>query len=157
MSQWLAIFAHSPHRYRVDDALTTVRVDKWLWAVRLFKTRSLAAQACQANKVKRGMISLKASSKIQIGDHLEVPTHDGLYKRHIEVTGLYDKRVGAPIAQAAYLDHTSEDTLKEAQEKRSEQRLNRQLRKQGDQGRMTKKQLRDWRKGLQSYKREHEG
>ncbi|WP_026292828.1 RNA-binding S4 domain-containing protein [Rubritalea marina] len=141
----------------MDDALTTVRVDKWLWAVRLFKTRSLAAQACQANKVKRGMISLKASSKIQIGDHLEVPTHDGLYKRHIEVTGLYDKRVGAPIAQAAYLDHTSEDTLKEAQEKRSEQRLNRQLRKQGDQGRMTKKQLRDWRKGLQSYKREHEG
>lgn len=139
----------------VVDDLTSIRVDKWLWAVRLFKTRGLAAEACNANKVKRGMSTLKASSKVQVGDHLEVPTHDGLYKRHIEVTGLHEKRVGAPIAQAAYVDHTSEDTLKEAQAKRQENKINRQHRKQGDQGRMTKKQLRDWKKGLQSYKREH--
>ena len=139
----------------VVDDLTSIRVDKWLWAVRLFKTRGLAAEACNANKVKRGMSTLKASSKVQVGDHLEVPTHDGLYKRHIEVTGLHEKRVGAPIAQAAYRDHTSEDTLKEAQAKRQENKINRQHRKQGDQGRMTKKQLRDWKKGLQSYKREH--
>lgn len=138
------------------EETSSIRVDKWLWAVRLFKTRSLAAQACNANKVKRGMTSLKASSKVQIGDHLEVPTHDGLYKRHIEVIGLHDKRVGAPIAQAAYADHTSEDTLKEAQEKRQENKINRQQRKQGDQGRMTKKQMRDWKKGLQSYKREQD-
>ena len=124
--------------------------------MRLFKTRSQAAAACNAGKVKRANTSIKAATKIQIGDHLDVPTHDGLYKRHIEITGIYDKRVGAPLAQAAYTDHTSEDTLKEAAVKRSEKRENRLLKKEGDQGRMTKKQMRDWKKGLQSYKRKQE-
>lgn len=136
------------------EELTSVRIDKWLWAVRLYKTRSMAAQACNAGKVKRSNTSIKAATKIQIGDHLDVPTHDGLYKRHIEVTGLYDKRVGAPLAQEAYIDHTSEDVLEEAKQKRAEKREQRIHRKEGDQGRMTKKQLRDWKKGLQSYKRE---
>lgn len=138
------------------DELTSTRIDKWLWAVRLFKTRSQAATACNAGKVKKSNSSVKAAAKVQVGDHLDVPTHDGLYKRHIEITGLYDKRVGAPLAQAAYIDHTSEDTLKEAAAKRSEKRENRVLRKEGDQGRMTKKQMRDWKKGLQSYKRQQE-
>ncbi|MGJ8672793.1 RNA-binding S4 domain-containing protein [Rubritalea sp.] len=136
--------------------MTSVRIDKWLWAVRLYKTRSLAAHACNAGKVKRSSASVKAAAKVQIGDHLDVPTHEGLYKRHIEVTGLYDKRVSAPLAQEAYVDHTSKDVLEEAKIKRSEKRANRILRKEGDQGRMTKKQMRDWKKGLQSYKRERE-
>lgn len=135
------------------EELTSVRIDKWLWAVRLFKTRSLAAQAANAGKVKRANVSVKASTKVQIGDHLDVPAPDGSYKRHIEVTGLYDKRVGAPLAQAAYTEHTSADILEAAKQKRAEIRENRQHRKEGDQGRMTKKQLRDWKKGLQSYKR----
>lgn len=138
------------------EELSSTRIDKWLWAVRLFKTRSLAAQACNAGKVKRANVSIKAATKLSIGDHLDVPTHDGLYKRHIEVAGIYDKRVSAPLAQAAYVDHTSEDTLKEAAVKRSEKRENRLLKKEGDQGRMTKKQMRDWKKGLQSYKRKQE-
>lgn len=136
--------------------MTSVRIDKWLWAVRLYKTRSLAAAACNSGKVKRANASIKASALVRIGDHLDVPTHDGLYKRHIECTGLYDKRVSAPLAQAAYNDLTSEDTLKEAAIKRSEKRENRLHRKEGDQGRMTKKQMRDWKKGLQSYKRKQE-
>lgn len=140
----------------MDDELTNTRIDKWLWAVRLFKTRSLAAAACNAGKVKRANVSIKASTKLSIGDHLDVPSSDGTYKRHIEVIGIYDKRVGAPLAQAAYADHTSEDILKEAQQKRSEKRANRLLKKEGDQGRMTKKQMRDWKKGLQSYKRKQE-
>lgn len=138
----------------MSTELTSTRIDKWLWAVRLYKTRSQAATACNAGKVKRSNTSIKAATKVQIGDHLDVPTHDGLYKRHIEVTGLYDKRVGAPLAQEAYIDHTSEDVLEEAKVKRAEKRENRIHRKEGDQGRMTKKQMRDWKKGLQSYKRE---
>ncbi|MFC4992429.1 RNA-binding S4 domain-containing protein [Rubritalea tangerina] len=138
----------------MSEDLTAVRIDKWLWAVRLFKTRSLAAQACNAGKVKRSNTSIKASTLVRVGDHLDVPTHDGLYKRHIEVTALLDKRVSAPIAMASYTDHTSEDTLKQAQEKRAEKRANRLLRKEGDQGRMTKKQMRDWKKGLHSYKKQ---
>ena len=143
----------------VED-LTSTRIDKWLWAVRLFKTRSLAAAACNTGKVKRAntsiKASIKASTKLQIGDHLDVPSADGTYKRHIEVVGIYEKRVGAPLAQAAYTDLTSEDILKEAQQKRAEKRENRLLKKEGDQGRMTKKQMRDWKKGLQSYKRKQE-
>ncbi|MFC5050786.1 RNA-binding S4 domain-containing protein [Rubritalea spongiae] len=134
--------------------MESVRIDKWLWAVRLYKTRSLAARACNSGKVKRSNASIKAATKVQIGDHLDVPTHDGLYKRHIEVTGLYDTRVSAPLAQAAYVDHTSDDVLEAAKIKRAEKRENRLHRKEGDQGRMTKKQMRDWKKGLQSYKRE---
>lgn len=138
------------------DEITSVRIDKWLWAVRLFKTRTQAATACNNGKVKRANATVKASASIRIGDHLDVPTHDGLYKRRIEVVGLVDKRVSAPLAQAAYSDHTSEDTLKQAAQKSSENRENRLLRKEGDQGRMTKKQMRDWKKGLQSYKRKQE-
>ncbi|MFT5883410.1 MAG: ribosome-associated heat shock protein Hsp15 [Crocinitomicaceae bacterium] len=136
--------------------MTSVRIDKWLCAVRLFKTRTQAATSCNSGKVKRANATVKASATVRVGDHLDVPTHDGLYKRHIEVTGLYDKRVSAPLAQAAYSDHTSKDTLKEAELKRSNNRESRLLRKEGDQGRMTKKQMRDWKKGLQSYKREHD-
>ena len=77
----------------------TVRIDKWLWAVRFFKTRSLAAKECSAGKIKRGNKSLKPSAQLQLGDHLEIPATDGTHKRHIEVTGLLEKRVSAPLAR----------------------------------------------------------
>ena len=135
-----------------DSTLTTLRVDKWLWAVRLFKTRTLAAQQCSAGKIKRLGKSLKPSAVVKIGDRLLVPTPDGTYKREIEILALHDKRVGAPIAQAAYVDNTPEEVVEQAKVIRSENRINRQNRKSGDQGRMTKKQRRDWRKGLGSHK-----
>lgn len=133
-----------------------MRIDKWLWAVRLFKTRSIASQACNAGKIKRDSITLKSSSTIRVGDHLDIPSADGMFKRRIEVAQLLEKRMSAPIAQAAYRDHTSKDTLEEAQKKREEKRQQRLLRKEGDQGRLSKKQRRDWRKGLHSYKQENE-
>lgn len=134
------------------DELTSIRIDKWLWAVRLYKTRSLAAQECNAGKVKRSNKSIKASTVIKIGDHLDVPSPDGTHKRHIEVLAIHDKRVGAPIAREAYTDHTPQETLEHAKEVRAEKKLQRLQRKEGDQGRMTKKQRRDWRKGLHSFK-----
>ena len=136
--------------------LATLRVDKWLWAVRLYKTRTLAAQQCSAGKVKRLGKSLKPSATIKVGDRLLVPTHDGGYKREIEVVALYDKRVGAPIAQAAFIDSTPQEVVDMAQKVRAENRVNRQHRKSGDQGRMTKKQRRDWRRGLGSNKNAEE-
>ena len=129
-----------------------MRVDKWLWAVRLFKTRTFAGQQCSAGKIKRLGSSLKPSATIKVGDKLQVPSPDGSFKREIEVVELYDKRVGAPIAQAAYIDTTPAEVLELAAQVRSDNRANRQLRKEGDQGRMTKKQRRDWRKGLGSNK-----
>ena len=129
-----------------------MRIDKWLWATRLFKTRPLAAKACSAGKIKRANKSLKPASIIAPGDHLDIPSQDGTHKRHIEIIELHEKRVGAPIAIKAYIDHTPVEILEAAKKARAEQRQNRLHRKEGDQGRMTKKQRRDWRKGLHSEK-----
>lgn len=133
-----------------ESPLSSVRVDKWLWAVRFFKTRSLAAEHCSSGKVKRLGKSLKPSAAIKVGDRLLIPTPDGSFKKEITVTALYDKRVGAPVAQSAYIDSTPEKVVEQAKLVRAENRLNRQHRKTGDQGRMTKKQRREWRKGLGS-------
>ncbi len=121
-----------------------MRIDKWLWATRLYKTRTSAAAACQGGKIKRESTTLKASSQIKIGDRVEVPSHDGSHKKDIEVTQLLDKRVSAALAQDAYTDHTSADTLKAAEEKKEQQKQSRAIRKEGDQGRMTKKNRRNW-------------
>lgn len=121
-----------------------VRTDRYLWAIRLFKTRSLAAKECQAGKVKRLGHALKPATVLKVGDLLEVPAADGSHKRHIEVVELLQKRVAAPIAQAAYIDRTPAEVLQEAAERRENNRQAREHRKEGDQGRLTKKRRRLW-------------
>jgi len=131
-----------------------MRVDKYLWAIRLFKTRTLAAKQCEAGKVKRAGKSLKPSSSLKPDDILVVPAADDTHKRTIKVIELIEKRVSSPIAQAAYDDITPEDILKEAAEKRAIHREERDLRQQGDQGRMTKRQRRIWQKQIHGFKDE---
>lgn len=82
----------------------SVRVDKWLWAARLFKTRSQASKACTAGHVKLNGDSVKASKVVRPGDHLEVQTPGGL--RIVDVTRLSDKRGPAAVARTLYDDHT---------------------------------------------------
>jgi ribosome-associated heat shock protein Hsp15 len=130
------------------ESTESVRIDKWLWAVRLFKTRTLAAAECKGGKIKRAGQSLKASAEVRIGDRLEVPSTDGHFKRQVEVLQLIDKRVGAPLAKLACKDHTPADILEAARKQSIGQRAARLIRKEGDQGRMTKKQRRDWVEGL---------
>ena len=120
------------------------RLDKWLWAVRLYKTRSLATKACQAGKIKRLQKALKPSATLQIGDHLDITVPDNTHVRHLEVVQLLDKRVSAPLAREAIIDHTSADVLKEVEEKKKILKEERQFRQDGDQGRMTKKKRREW-------------
>ncbi|GHC54003.1 RNA-binding S4 domain-containing protein [Roseibacillus persicicus] len=122
------------------------RLDKWLWAVRLYKTRSLATKACQAGKIKRAQKALKPSASLQIGDHLDVTVPENTHVRHIEVVQLLETRVSAPLAREAIIDHTSADVLKEVEEKRKILREERLFRQEGDQGRMTKKKRREWNK-----------
>ena len=117
----------------------TLRADKWLWAARLYRTRSLAAKDCQGGKVKRGGKPLKPSAALRPGDRLEVPSPDGTHLRSIEVVQLLGKRVSAPLARLAYLDHTAAETLAAARERKKILRQDRLLRQEGDQGRMTKK------------------
>jgi len=82
----------------------SVRVDKWLWAARLFKTRSLASKACTAGHVKLNGDSVKASKSVRRGDHLEVVTPGGL--RIVDVVLLSEKRGPAKVARTLYEDHT---------------------------------------------------
>lgn len=86
-----------------------IRVDKYLWAIRLFKTRTASTKACEAGQVKQGSDKLKASSKIQAGDKLTVRINH--INREIEIIKLIEKRVGAAIAQECYTDHTPPEAL----------------------------------------------
>ncbi|MGO2052275.1 RNA-binding S4 domain-containing protein [Glutamicibacter sp. 287] len=81
-----------------------VRLDAWLWAVRMYKTRSAATTACRAGHVRLNGDPVKASQIVVPGDRIRV-RKDG-WDRDLEVTGLISKRVGAPVAVKCYLDHT---------------------------------------------------
>lgn len=89
----------------------SIRADKWLWATRFFKTRALAAEILASGKVKRNGHVLKRSSSIQIGDELQIPFVEGPGFREISVTGVIDRRVGAPEAQACYEDVTKPEVF----------------------------------------------
>lgn len=119
--------------------MDTVRVDKWMWAVRLFKTRGLAAKACESGRVKSGERVLKASSELRGGEILEMPYPEGPGTRVVRVLSLIDKRVGAPEARAACEDITPAGVV-EARRAWQEERKHRL---EGDQGRPTKKNRRE--------------
>lgn len=89
----------------------STRADKWLWATRFYKTRSLATEACACGKVKRKGHSLKAASPVHPGDLLEIPFSEGPGVRQISVKALIALRVGAPEAQACYEELTSPEAL----------------------------------------------
>lgn len=100
-----------------------LRADKWLWATRFFKNRSLAASVCSEGKVTRNGHILKPASAVQPGDILEIPFSEGPGRRTIRVIAIIERRVGAPEAQACYDEQTPAqvfDTLKQWQEARQE-------------------------------------
>jgi len=80
------------------------RVDKWLWAVRLFKTRGDATDACRGGRVRVNDAPVKAASAVRVGDRVEAQVHDR--RRVVEVVRIIDKRVGAPMAAECLLDHS---------------------------------------------------
>lgn len=81
-----------------------LRIDKYLWAIRLFKTRTLATEACKAGRVKYNGQNLKASAIVKIGDVYQVSK--GIEKKVIEVVELLYNRVEAKIAVTKYKDIT---------------------------------------------------
>lgn len=89
----------------------STRCDQWLWAVRLFKTRRLAAEICAAGKAKRSGHPLKASTALHPGDTLEIPFPDGPGHRTITVITLIAQRVAAPLATACYRETTPPTVL----------------------------------------------
>lgn len=80
------------------------RIDKWLWAVRLYKTRSLASEACKSGKVKIGGKSIKPSYEVKVQD--EISIQKGPERKLVRVTALLEKRVNAALAIQQYEDIT---------------------------------------------------
>lgn len=88
-----------------EDTALEVRIDKWLWATRIYKTRSLAADACRGGHVKvDGIGGIKPAKALRIGETIEARVGERL--RIVKVTGLVEKRVGAKLVEAYLEDHS---------------------------------------------------
>jgi ribosome-associated heat shock protein Hsp15 len=90
-----------------------LRLDKWLWAARFFKTRSLAKAAIEGGKVHLGRQRVKVSKEISVGDTLQI--RQGWDEKVIVVKVLSDQRRGAPEAQALYRETEASAEKREAE------------------------------------------
>ncbi len=84
--------------------MESTRVDRWLWAVRLYKTRSAASTACQGGHVDVNGLPAKPATKVKVGDRVQLRLDRR--DRDLEVARVIDKRVGAPIAAECLVDHS---------------------------------------------------
>jgi ribosome-associated heat shock protein Hsp15 len=89
----------------VHASLDSIRVDKWLWAARVFKTRSLASAACDGGKVDINDDSAKPAKRVHAGDLVKVTLPQGR-RRILRVTGVGERRGSAEIARSLYEDLT---------------------------------------------------
>jgi ribosome-associated heat shock protein Hsp15 len=83
----------------------STRLDSYLWAIRMYKSRSLASAAIKSNKVKLDEVIIKASHLVKIGERYTLAFPQGI-KKIIEVTGIIDKRQSFEIAKQNYIDHS---------------------------------------------------
>ncbi len=113
------------------------RLDKWLWAVRVYKTRSDATDACRSSAVRLNETIAKPSAKVRIGHTVVARTR--ALTRTLHVTGLTEKRVGAALVPDFLEDKTPESEYEKASEKQANARV---FSHKGS-GRPTKKDRRD--------------
>ena len=85
------------------------RIDKWLWSVRIFKTRTIATDACKSGRVKVQSKLAKPSSLVLVGEIVEVKKEGFHLKFRVEQ--IIEKRVGAPIAEKCYTNITPAEEL----------------------------------------------
>lgn len=98
-----------PEKTHLPGGQEKLRLDKYLWAIRLFKTRSLAALACEKGKVKFNDQQVKASKQVYAGEEYTVKTE--VKRWRIKVTGLLYKRVAHPESIKFYSDITPAEEL----------------------------------------------
>ena len=84
-----------------------VRIDKWLWAVRIFKTRSLASEAIKSGKVKFDGSNVKTSKEVKVGDVYEITI--GQLRKTIQVKAILENRVSAKLVEDYLIDLTPEE------------------------------------------------
>jgi ribosome-associated heat shock protein Hsp15 len=97
--------------------MDTIRIDKWLWAARFFKTRALASKACDMGRIRSNGIEAKPARDVRVSDKLHVKNEGGEFE--IEVLALSQMRGPAAVAQGLY--HETEAS-KEARRKAAEER-----------------------------------
>jgi len=101
--------------------MASVRIDKWLWAARFFKTRAQASKACDLGRIHSNGIQAKPAREVRIGDMLQVRNEGGEFQ--IEVLALSQMRGPAAVAQALYreTEASKEARLKLAAERKAMQ------------------------------------
>ena len=82
--------------------MESVRIDKWLWAARFFKTRAQASKACDLGRILSNSLAAKPAREVHVGDKLEVKNEGGDF--HIEVLALSQMRGPAAVAQTLYCE-----------------------------------------------------
>jgi ribosome-associated heat shock protein Hsp15 len=97
--------------------MTGVRIDKWLWAARFFKTRALAAKACDLGRIRSKDVEAKPAREVRVSDMLHINNEGGEFE--IEVLELSEMRGPAAVAQKLYRET---DASKEARMKLAEER-----------------------------------
>jgi ribosome-associated heat shock protein Hsp15 len=103
--------------------MTVVRVDKWLWAARFFKTRSLAGRACELGRIESNGQVVKPARDVRVGDLLRIKNPSGEFQ--VEVLGLSEMRGPAPVAQKLYreTEESRELRLRLAEERKTMPRI----------------------------------
>jgi ribosome-associated heat shock protein Hsp15 len=122
---------------------TPLRLDKWLWAARFYKTRSLATDEIGKGRVSVNTQAAKPSREVRVGDHIEL--RQGPLVRCVVVAGLSESRGPAPVAQALYAE--TEESITAREKAARERRESPEPALAIDQGRPTKRdrrQLSDW-------------
>ena len=123
---------------KTDSSKTLkIRIDKWLWAARFFKTRSIASEAIKGGKISQAGTRVKPSKEVVVGDILTI--RQGYFEKTIKVIGLSDKRGPAVQAQALYAE--TPDSI----ERREKMKIMRQAQpafRHSGEGRPTKRERR---------------
>ena len=125
--------------------LNKIRIDKFLWCVRLFKTRALSNQACSKSKVKVNNKTIKSSYMIKLDDTISIKKK--LITITIKVNNILDKRISAKLVENYIEDLTPQS---EKIKLKAALKLPHNYREKGS-GRPTKKERRDMMKGLKNY------
>lgn len=121
-----------------NRVMDRVRMDKWLWAARFFKTRALAAKACELGRIESNDVAAKPAREVKVGDRLRVKAEAAEYT--VEVLGLSDMRGPAPVAQLLYRETEASKTLRA---QRAEERKAGFAAASWEDGRPSKKDRRD--------------
>jgi ribosome-associated heat shock protein Hsp15 len=101
----------------IQDVESVARIDKWLWAARFFKTRALAARACELGRIESNGHQAKASREVRVGDMLQVKNDSGDFQ--VEVLAISEMRGPAVVAQTLYRET---EASREARMKLAEER-----------------------------------